>query len=172
MDLNYLLDQFIKLSKKYALPSDSRVFKFLLKIEKSPSHYVAVDSLSLEEKELADQCVLNGYLDLVPKNHIVTQEKYHLPKKYLPTTKEIPERYVLTSHGSYALGTFDSDTYRDEENALFAAQTKNQGLSLHILLNNKHYGWFKWNTTKQRHIRTKDKEGLGRYITIDLADYL
>ncbi len=80
--------------------------------------------MSPEELAKAKTLAENRYIELVPANHTATQDVERTPwgdikqlmsRKQKPTERPLPERYVMLSGGSYALGTFDSDTLREEE---------------------------------------------------------
>lgn len=89
-------EQVIKLARKYSekyklLPQEREL---LARIDNSNYHHMNADSI-----EPDDFLFLNG---LMGKGMV----------KKLPPNKFFPERYVVTTAGSYALGVFDfSDLY-------------------------------------------------------------
>lgn len=61
----------------------------LLRVNATPGHYIASDEVSPEDEEVASELM----------------KKYLL--RLMPARGRWPERYVVTSGGSHAVGTFD-----------------------------------------------------------------
>ena len=94
----------------------------LLKINRGPGGSIPSDQLSPEEKRVADNMVKRGLLRLVPAGHGVStvggQKGFYGDQMAVtggrnePTPVDpkvahrYPERYVVTSGGSHAAGTF------------------------------------------------------------------
>jgi len=115
-NIDKLTDKYYKycIAIKYGIDPESEEYKFLLKIDTSPHHYMAISNMSLEELDLADKLARKRWIELVPASHGVTQKSHYDARVHVPSKQHLPARYVMLSGGSYALGTFDMDT-SDEE---------------------------------------------------------
>ena len=94
----------------------------LLKINRGPGGSIPADQLSPEEKRAADDMVKRGLLRLLPAGHGVSTQGgrrgmygdqmavtggRNVPTPVDPKiAHRYPERYVVTSGGSHAVGTF------------------------------------------------------------------
>ena len=89
-------EQIIKLARKYSekyrlFPAEKNL---LMSIDNSDYHHLNADAVNLTDRYLLPGLIAKGMI------------------KKLPPNKMFPERYVVTTTGSYALGVFDfSDMY-------------------------------------------------------------
>ncbi len=122
MTLHNLANEFLKI----CLSDDNSdpATQLLKKVNRAPGHFVAVSDLSPEELTLAEYLFARRYLDRIPAGMGVSMEVYERgvdgeaalfgPKKYRETKRKLPDRYVVTNGGAYALQTFKHDTLRRE----------------------------------------------------------
>lgn len=82
-------------------------------VEAEPNHSMRLDAMSDEEREAAERLVARGLLRRVPAGHAVTTDARGKNARATPVAggsiRRYPDRYAVTSAGSYALGTFASD---------------------------------------------------------------
>jgi hypothetical protein len=76
----------------------------LQKIDDGPYHMLPVDELDARELDMAEMLAMRGLV------------------KRLPANARFPERFVLSSGGSHATGTFDGDTLHDERGQIYKAR--------------------------------------------------
>lgn len=102
----------------------------LQKINRGPGGSLPADQLTPEETKTADELVKRGLLRRVPAGHGVSTKGgregdswdgmavrggKNVPTPVDPNVAHrYPERYVVTSGGSHAAGTFMMDTLHDE----------------------------------------------------------
>jgi len=84
------------------------VYELLLKINRSPYHYLATKDMTPKELEFAEIAQTYNYIELIPANHSAVLEKpeHYSPRKHVPTRRDLPERYVLLAAGSHTLNSF------------------------------------------------------------------
>jgi hypothetical protein len=102
------------MAKSYGIDPHGKEYDLLLKIENSPHHFIPCDALTAEEDSVIDFLLSKRWIEYVRAGHSVTQNSHYAPRLHTKTKNHLPDRYVITSGGSYALGTFDMDTLREE----------------------------------------------------------
>ncbi len=173
MTLHKLADQFLLLTaKEYAIPSHTEEFKFLKKLDAGPNHSLPTAHMSPEDHIIAKRLAQKGWIELVREDHGVTKEDHYSPRVHSPTTKKVPERYVMLAMGNYALGTFDWDTQREEENALRMARREFKGDSFNAFFRNTHLGYFYWDQQARTHRPVHSPPADQKFIRVDLETYL
>lgn len=95
----------------------------LLKKIDNPRHYLATSDMTPEELELASQLEARHLIELVPASHGVSQTVVrdswgdplsYGPRKHMPISRPLPERYVMLASGDHALGAFKNMTLSEE----------------------------------------------------------
>lgn len=121
-----LLDQanrfYLYASRKYFEPG-SPEYQLLSKIDNAPFHYLPTDQMTPEEVSLAKSLEKRYYVAHIPADHGSIQEYIDTPKgellfprKNVKNNRSLPDRYVLLSNGTHALGLFEfSDLDRSLE---------------------------------------------------------
>lgn len=101
----------------YGLSSDEPGYKFLQFVDLQPNHCIYEAEMSGDQLMQASELIDRGYLMHVPDGNAVIADKQTYRKQLVPVTSDSPRyraRYVVTSKGSYALGTFLMDTLHQE----------------------------------------------------------
>lgn len=78
----------------------------LQKVDDGPYHMLPVDELDARELDMAEMLVMRGLL------------------KRLPANARFPERFVQSSAGSHAAGSFDMDKLHDERGDINRARRR------------------------------------------------
>lgn len=122
MSLDKLANQFLKLvlARRDVLTPEEH--KLLLKINNSPSHYLAVADMTPGELTTAYMLSSAGFIERVPAYHgvnrAITKTRWGDEigsRQFNRINRALPDRYVMLAAGDHILGTFEFDTLREEK---------------------------------------------------------